>query len=130
MKRQCPCHSGNSYTECCEAYHLGEAEPEPVALMRARYAAYAMNLADYVMQTTHKTHPETKQNKFTWKRGIQQFSKLTDFIGLEILSHHVEENKAHVHFKAILKKNGQDSSFDENSLFLKDKDDWFYAGQS
>lgn len=37
----CPCFSGKPYGECCKPFHDGEKSPQPVEVMRARYAAYA-----------------------------------------------------------------------------------------
>lgn len=37
----CPCFSGNPYGECCKPFHDGKKSPQPVEVMRARYAAYA-----------------------------------------------------------------------------------------
>src|SRR5437867_3549203 len=44
---KCPCHSGKKYSECCEPYHQGLPAPTPLALMRSRYAAYALQNAEY-----------------------------------------------------------------------------------
>ena len=55
----CPCGSDKTYGECCGLYHAGWlAEnclhaPTPEALMRSRYSAYALNLADYLLGTWH-----------------------------------------------------------------------------
>lgn len=56
----CPCGSGRPYSQCCGVYHRGEAEaPTAVALMRARYSAYARHETDYVFRTWHPaTRPE------------------------------------------------------------------------
>lgn len=37
----CPCFSGNPYGDCCKPFHDGKKSPQPVQVMRARYAAYA-----------------------------------------------------------------------------------------
>lgn len=37
----CPCFSGKPYGECCKPFHEGEKKPQPVEVMRARYAAFA-----------------------------------------------------------------------------------------
>ena len=49
----CPCCSGLLYQECCEPYHLYQkVAPTAEALMRSRYAAYAIPNGAYLMQTT------------------------------------------------------------------------------
>ena len=112
----CPCHSGKPYTECCAPYHDGEAAPTPLALMRSRYSAYALNHIDYILQTG--TQKEAS------RKGLERFCKETSFNGLEIL----ETTDDTVTFKAILEQNGHDASFIEKSLFKKINDRWIYSG--
>ncbi|MET0302974.1 MAG: YchJ family metal-binding protein, partial [Microbacteriaceae bacterium] len=46
----CPCGSGRSYADCCGPAHAGSAPaPTAEALMRSRFSAYALGLADYVL---------------------------------------------------------------------------------
>ncbi len=48
----CPCCSGASYQTCCEPSHLGEKPAgSPLSLMRSRYAAYALDNFEYVLDT-------------------------------------------------------------------------------
>ena len=55
----CPCNSDKTYGECCGLYHAGwqviprPHAPTPEALMRSRYSAYALKLADYLLGTWH-----------------------------------------------------------------------------
>ena len=59
----CPCGSDKTYGECCGLYHAGWhtslpstprlPAPTPEALMRSRYSAYALKLADYLLGTWH-----------------------------------------------------------------------------
>ena len=59
----CPCGTGKTYGECCGLYHAGWHTgslitprlhaPTPEALMRSRYSAYALKLADYLLGTWH-----------------------------------------------------------------------------
>jgi SEC-C motif-containing protein len=55
----CPCGSGSAYDACCGPLHRGAREAQtPEQLMRARYAAYALNENDYVLRTWHpRTQP-------------------------------------------------------------------------
>lgn len=48
----CPCGSGNSYGECCQPLHQGNAAPTAERLMRSRYCAYTLGLIDYLIATT------------------------------------------------------------------------------
>jgi SEC-C motif-containing protein len=58
---RCPCLSGNPYSQCCGRFHRGEAfAPTAEALMRSRYAAFAVGEPDYLLATWHPlTRPET-----------------------------------------------------------------------
>lgn len=51
----CPCGSGRPLAECCGRYLTGGAQhleaPTPEALMRSRYAAYALGDDRYVLDT-------------------------------------------------------------------------------
>ncbi len=58
----CPCGTDKTYGECCGLYHAGWQAipliprlhaPTPEALMRSRYCAYALKLADYLLGTWH-----------------------------------------------------------------------------
>ena len=55
----CPCGTDKTYGECCGLYHAGWQAtpgfyaPTPEALMRSRYSAYALKLADYLLGTWH-----------------------------------------------------------------------------
>ena len=122
----CPCYSNLPYAECCAPYHQGSLPLTPVKLMRSRYAAYALDLADYLIATTHPENPRYTPHFSQWKQEIHEFSKKTVFAGLIILA----EDANHVTFKAILKQNNQDVSFTEKSLFKKVKGAWLYhSGQ-
>lgn len=58
-KRGCPCGSGAGYATCCEPLHDGARDTATAEeLMRSRYTAYAMGLADYLFRTWHpRTRP-------------------------------------------------------------------------
>ena len=56
----CPCKSRETYSACCEPFHLGRAKPETAEqLMRSRYSAYFFRLVDYLVSTTH---PDTRES--------------------------------------------------------------------
>ena len=66
----CPCGSGLAYAACCGQLHLGAAAPTPEALMRSRYSAFALGLADYLLSTWHpSTRPASLELDDTeWRR--------------------------------------------------------------
>ena len=113
---KCPCHSGKDYNICCEPYHKQEKLPEtPLILMRSRYSAYALDLPNYIIETTHPESPLYEKNLGSWTTSIHQFSKTTLFEDLVIES----SGDTHVTFFAKLTVAGNDVSFREHSLFEK-----------
>lgn len=128
-KLLCPCQSGKNYEECCKRYHEGIPPENALALMRSRYAAYALGLADYIIQTTHPENSSYSLDFSKWKREILQFSQNTEFVGLKILEFVDGEQVASVTFTAYLKQQGDDATFTEKSYFKKVKERWLYVGR-
>jgi SEC-C motif domain protein len=122
----CPCQSGKEYTECCEPYHLGQLPEYALTLMRSRYTAYAMGLADYIINTTHPDNTQYLQDRKQWKEQIQNFCDQTQFLGLEILDKVSGEKVCFVTFTAKLEQNGQDTGFTERSRFEWLGGRWLY----
>ena len=122
----CPCKSKNSYEGCCKTYHLGENPQDAVLLMRSRYSAYALGLADYIIKTTHPDHPQFNKKTWDWREDILYFSQETEFIDLEIIAFESQESTAYVTFAASLKQQGKDVSYTEKSLFEKKEELWLY----
>ena len=123
----CPCCSGKSYQECCEPYHKGRLPENALTLMRSRYSAYALRLADYIIDTTHPMNPHyVADNRKAWKEEIMTFARLTHFVKLEIVEFIDGDEKAFVTFNAHLKQAGKDVSFSEKSSFEKVGKKWLY----
>ena len=56
----CPCGSGRLYSDCCEPLHDGVPAGTAEALMRSRYAAFALGLEAYLLSSWHpSTRPAT-----------------------------------------------------------------------
>lgn len=125
--RPCPCFSGKAYRDCCQPFHQGTGANNALALMRSRYAAYAIGLADYVIDTTHPDHPAYERNRKKWKMDILAFTRSTQFIGLDILDFTEGEYEASVTFRAHLQQAGRDVSFTEKSAFVKEQGRWYYV---
>jgi SEC-C motif-containing protein len=98
--------------------------------MRSRYSAYALGLADYIIDTTHRKNSTFMSNKIVWKKDILQFCQETQFEGLTILEFVDGAREAKVSFSVKLKHNGKDSSFTEKSTFLKESGNWLYRSGS
>ena len=122
----CPCHSTRPYDLCCGPYHQGKAAPTAEALMRSRFSAYAMDNADYLIETTHPNNPRYQIDFKQWAEEIHQFAQATQYEGLEILNSSGGKQEAFVTFKAHLTQNGEDISFTEKSRFLKNDGRWLY----
>lgn len=126
--KSCPCHSGRTYTTCCQPYHDGQAPPTPEALMRSRYAAYALGKVGYIVQTTHADSPLRPQNEPVWRKELQRFCRETQFVGLQIVAtDQLDKQTATVTFRAILLQGGRDASFTEQSLFERVRGRWVYV---
>lgn len=117
----CPCHSGRKYKKCCRPYHAGKAAPTPQALMRARYAAYALDDAAYIMATTHPDSDHHMANTTKWEAQIRAFTR-NEFATLEVIS--AEGDR--VHFIATIISAGQPIETEEYSLFKQVAGRWFY----
>ncbi|MCE2982199.1 MAG: SEC-C domain-containing protein [Parachlamydia sp.] len=118
----CPCHSGKKYKTCCESLHQDGRAENALALMRSRYAAYALSNADYIIKTTHPLNPHYNKNFEEWKKEILIFCQKTEFKDLRILA----SSLTSVTFLAILSYNGQDASFTEKSTFECVDGNWLY----
>lgn len=129
-KSICPCGSKKPYQECCGLYHLGKSYPQdPLNLMKSRYSAYALGLADYIIKTTHPLNPRYEKDKEAWKKDILTFSNNTQFLGLdilEVLPKRDSDGIAVVMFKVHLKQGSQDTSFTERSYFAELEGKWLY----
>lgn len=120
----CPCHSHKPYAQCCAPYHRSQNAPNPLALMRSRYSAYALGNAEYIIATTHPDHSESSQPLAARRKQIKHFCRTTTFKDLAIL----DSTETTVTFKATLLHAGQDASFTETSAFARLNHRWFYVG--
>lgn len=90
--------------------------------MRSRYSAFALNLSDYIMDTTHPNNSDYTEDKGRWKQNILDFSLNTRFLGLIINEFIDGENEAFVTFEAVL----DNGILKEKSRFLKKERKWLY----
>ncbi|MCK9563823.1 MAG: SEC-C domain-containing protein [Bacteroidales bacterium] len=111
----CPC-SGAAYTTCCQPLHTGAVAPSPEALMRSRYSAYCLHLADYLLASWHpSTRPATLD-----------FSLSPHWTALRILAAGEEGNRGQVHFQAIHRVADGWCYLEEQSDFVKEGGRWYY----
>ncbi len=116
----CPCRAGSGaekqYGECCGQWHTGYLAiprihaPTPEALMRSRYSAYALQLADYLLGTWHgSTAP-----------GEIDFPP-TKWLGLEIKHHEARGDAGIVEFIARYREStGKAGRLHEISRFVQE----------
>lgn len=123
---ECPCCSGKEYEECCKLLHKGELPKNALELMRSRYSAYALNLPDYIVETTHPASPEYSENKFSWKREISLFSQHHTFHKLVIHDFKEKAPFASVTFTAFNSAGEQDYTYSEISYFENYQGRWLY----
>lgn len=126
IEEGCPCQSGKTYSLCCSSYHQGVPAPTALALMRSRYAAYALKKIDYLVNTTHlstrKNHPY---------EAIEKWANQTAWKGLEIIGSQKgteTEVTGIVEFKARFNDGGsKDDLLHESSNFIKENGKWYYV---
>jgi SEC-C motif-containing protein len=121
--RDCPCHSGQRYAACCARYHAGEHPETPEALMRSRYAAFALGLGEYLVATLASSHPDLGLPREEFVRDLSRAKDRQRFLGLRIV--HAQGNE--VLFDARIFERGRDLSFAELSTFVLEDGAWKYA---
>lgn len=116
----CPCCSGLKYAYCCQNYHNYVRYPETAeALMRSRYAAYAIPNGTYLMETTH---PNKRYQHDA--ADMEDWGKQNTWLKLEIIATPATNI---VEFQAFYKDiNGQDQLHHEVSTFKKYQQKWCY----
>jgi SEC-C motif-containing protein len=114
----CPCGSGKEYAACCGLLHAGAPAADAEALMRSRYAAYALGLADYLRATWHES---TRPAELDLAGGPK-------WLGLAVLRHEASgPDRAVVEFVARYKAGGRAGRLAEASRFVREGGRWFYV---
>lgn len=98
--------------------------------MRSRYAAYAVGLVDYVMDTTDPEGPQARDDREAWAADLQAFVRATRFVGLEIGDAGERGDQGWVSFRAVLVQGKRDASFRERSTFVRRDGRWHYVAGS
>lgn len=121
---QCPCGSDLELNVCCGRYHAGEPAPTAEALMRARYAAYALARLDYIAATC--AGPAAAEFNLLQAERSQLGTR---WLGLEILRSRKGrevDGEGTVSFIAHFSQDGAVGKLRETSLFRRIDDRWFY----
>ena len=127
---RCPCLSGETYGACCGRYHRGllaggadsVTAPTAEALMRSRYAAFAVGDADYLLATWHpSTRPADLDldDDVAWRR----LDVVATSAGGPLDRTGVVEFVAHFR-SAETRERG---SLHEVSSFVREDGRWFYV---
>lgn len=122
----CPCGTGKAYEHCCKMYHDGKQPENARLLMRSRYSAYALNIPEYIVRTTHPASSHYSDNRFAWKLAVSRFSSGSLFQKLEVLDFRENDAMAEVTFTAYISQGGHDSTFTEKSIFENFRGSWLY----
>lgn len=125
----CPCTSGKLYANCCKPLHDGKPAASALLLMRSRFSAYALNLSEFIIATTHPENPQYSKELFSWKKSISEFSDASSFNKLEILDFTEQGMLATVTFTAYITQGDQDCTFTEKSLFEFSGGRWLYRNK-
>jgi SEC-C motif-containing protein len=124
----CPCGSGLKYGACCRPFHRGEEPPDPVRLMRSRYAAYALGESTYLVRTLHPEHPDLARPEAELVAELRRSRQRLKFARLRVLDHDLapDGRQGRVLFHAELFEAGEDRSFLERSHFARTAEGWRY----
>jgi SEC-C motif-containing protein len=116
----CHCGSGRPYEACCGRLHSGaENAPTAETLMRSRYSAYVLKLADYLLATWH---PDTRPVE------LDLSADDTKWLGLEVKKHaQQDDSHASVEFVARYRIAGKGHRLHELSRFVREDGRWYYV---
>jgi len=119
----CPCGSKKPLEACCGRYLSGKEDaPNPEALMRSRYTAYALGDLDYI-ERTMKGKALKRFNRIATEKSLEG----TIWIQLTVLLATEEGDIGTVQFIASFKQEDQMAAMHEISTFEKVEGKWFYV---
>ena len=95
--------------------------------MRSRYAAFALGLGEYLVDTLSSDHDDRAAPRATLVRELSRVKDTQRFMGLEILEAKSDGDRGEVTFRAKIFEKGQDRSFTEHSHFVREDGAWKYA---
>ncbi len=125
--KPCPCGSAVAYDACCGPYHKGERPaPDPVALMRSRFSAFALGQAEYLVDTLAASHPDHDLPRADLLRSLRD-TRGRQYKSLAILDDRRTGKTGEVLFAAGIREGARDMSFVELSDFEQERGAWKYA---
>ena len=111
-------------------------------VLRSRYTAFSYRNIKYVMDTTHKSCRDYREDKVAWAKDLDKGGMFDSFEFVKLQAGEEEmsddnENEGYVEFKVTLRAKedkydtvaGQETVISEKSRFLRNPDDgsWSYA---
>jgi SEC-C motif-containing protein len=117
---RCPCLSGNPYDECCGPLHSGATAPTAERLMRSRYSAFALGLAEYLLTSWH---PQTRPTEL----DLDPELRWTRLDVLDVRSGGPFDTTGTVAFRAWWRSPTERGDLRETSRFLRESGRWFYV---
>ena len=122
----CPCDSGQDYQACCGRFHSRSDQPLTAeALMRSRYAAYALRKIDYLVAT----HDPERRSEFD-PLSAGKWAADADWKRLDILSTRAggaADETGKVEFTAWYEMQGELTCHHEISDFRRLDGSWVYV---
>jgi SEC-C motif-containing protein len=115
----CPCGRPLTYAACCGRHHHGSPAADAESLMRSRYCAYVLGLADYLLATWHSS---TRPATLDLKDGPQP-----KWLGLEVKAHEEVGAGATVEFVARCRIGWRGQRLHEVSRFVREEGRWYYV---
>lgn len=95
--------------------------------MRSRFAAYALDLVDYVMNTTDPSGAMWQADRDAWRSDLLGFTRVTEFCGLKVIDQRENGDEAEVAFEATLRTPAGLQTMAERSRFVRRDGRWFYV---
>lgn len=123
---RCPCGLPLPYEDCCGRFHRRQARPDTaLALMRSRYSAFALGLADYLLATLHPDKHRADE-----RAALEQHFRDTHWEGLNIVTHAAgttQDDQGTVEFIAYFRNGERCGQLHERSRFVREKGQWLYV---
>ncbi|MGO4189810.1 YchJ family protein [Pseudarthrobacter sp. TAF60_1] len=117
----CPCLSGEAYSECCGRFHNGGTDAATAEqLMRSRYSAFVLLNAEYLRKTWHSSTRPTDL----------ELDPVMEWRRLDIVSTHRGgplDTEGIVEFKAHFRHDGERGVHHETSRFVRENRRWYYV---
>lgn len=116
----CLCGRPAAYADCCAPWHRGAPAPDAETLMRSRYSAYVLGLADYLRATWH---PTTRPASLDLDEEPRP-----KWLGLEVKRFaSTAPDSAVVEFVARCRVGGRGQRLHETSRFVREDGRWYYV---